>query len=64
MDRDQQLKLIAEFIKKNGVKRLAPDMRGTDAVQRESELESKKHRVQILRERNKRNRRFKLLDKG
>ena len=64
MNREEQLKLIADHIKKHGVKRLAPDMRGTDEVQRESELKMKKLKVQLLRERNKRKRQFKLLDKG
>ena len=64
MNREEQLKLIADHIKKHGVKRLTPDQRGTDEVQRESELKLKKLKVQLLRERNKRKRQFKLLDKG
>ena len=64
MNREEQLKLIADHIKKHGVKRLAPDQRGEDIVSRESELKLKKLKVQLLRERNKRNKRFKLLDKG
>lgn len=64
MNREEQLKLIADHIKKHGVKRLAPDQRGSDAAQRESELKLKKLKVQLLRERNKRNKRLKLLDKG
>ena len=64
MNRRKQLKMIENYIKKHGVKRLAPDMRGTDEVQRESELRTKKLKVRLLRERNKRNKRFKLLDKG
>ena len=64
MNRRKQLKMIENYIKKHGVRRLAPDQRGTDEVQRESELKLKKRKVQLLRERNKRNKRFKLLDKG
>ena len=64
MNRRKQLKMIENYIKKHGVKRLTPDMRGTDEVQRESELKMKKLKVQLLRERNKRKREFKLLDEG
>ena len=64
MNRRKQLKMIENYIKKHGVKRLAPDQRGEDSVSRESDLESKKMKVKFLRERNKRNKRFKLLDKG
>ena len=64
MNRRKQLKMIENYIKKHGVRRLAPDQRGTDDVQRESELKLKKLKVQLLRERNKRNKQFKLLDKG
>ena len=64
MNRRKQLKMIENYIKKHGVRRLAPDQRGTDEVQRESELKLKKLKVQLLRERNKRKRQFKLLDKG
>ena len=64
MNRDQQKKMIEEYIKKNGVTRVAADTRGTDYLDREFELRRKKIQVKILRERNARKRRFKLLDKG
>ena len=64
MNRDQQKKMIEEYIKNHGVTRLPADTRGTDYLDREFELRRKKIQVKILRERNARKRRFKLLDKG
>ena len=61
MNRRKQLKMIENYIKKHGVKRLAPDQRGEDLLARESDLEQKKLKVQLLRERKKR---FKLFNKG
>ena len=60
MNRRKQLKMIENYIKKHGVKRLAPDQRGEDLLSRESDLKQKKLRVQLLRERKKR---FKLFNK-
>ena len=60
MNRRKQLKMIENYIKKHGVKRLAPDQRGEDLLSRESDLEQKKLRVRLLRERKKR---FKLFNK-
>ena len=60
MNRRKQLKMIENYIKKHGVKRLAPDQRGEDLLARESDLKQKKLRVQLLRERKKR---FKLFNK-
>ena len=64
MDRSKQLKMIENYIKKHGVRRLAPDQRGEDIVSREADLKLKKLKVELLRERKKRKKRFKLLDKG
>jgi hypothetical protein len=63
MDRYEQLKMIEDHIKKHGVTRLANDERGKDEVTRETDLKLKKLKVQFLRERNKRTKRFKLVDK-
>ena len=60
MNRRKQLKMIENYIKKHGVRRLAPDQRGEDLLSRESDLEQKKLRVRLLRERKKR---FKLFNK-
>ena len=60
MNRRKQLKMIENYIKKHGVRRLAPDQRGEDLLSRESDLQQKKLRVQLLRERKKR---FKLFNK-
>jgi len=60
MNRRKQLKMIENYIKKHGVRRLAPDQRGEDLLSRQSDLEQKKLRVQLLRERKKR---FKLFNK-
>ena len=60
MNRRTQVKMIENYIKKHGVRRLAPDQRGEDLLSRESDLKQKKLRVQLLRERKKR---FKLLNK-
>ena len=60
MNRRKQLKMIENYIKKHGVRRLAPDQRGEDLLSRESDLKQKKLRVQLLRERKKR---FKLFNK-
>lgn len=62
MNRRKQLKMIENYIHKHGVKRLAADQRGEDLVSRESDLKLKKLKVQFLRERNKRNKAFKLLN--
>ena len=64
MNRDQQKKMIEEYIKNHGVTRCTADTRGTTYLDREFELRRKKIKVDILRERNARKRRFKLLDKG
>ena len=64
MNRRKQLKMIENYIKKHGVRRLAPDQRGEDIVSREADLKLKKLKVELLRERKKRKKRFKLLDKG
>ena len=64
MNRDQQKKMIEEYIKKNGVTRVAADTRGTDYLDREFELRRKKIQAKIIQERAARKRRFKLLDKG
>jgi hypothetical protein len=63
MNRRKQLKMIENYIKKHGVKRLANDERGNDQITRDADLKLKKLKVQLLRERNKRNKRFKLLNK-
>ena len=60
MNRRKQVKMIENYIKKHGVRRLAPDQRGEDLLSRESDLKQKKLRVQLLRERKKR---FKLFNK-
>jgi hypothetical protein len=60
MNRRKQVKMIENYIKKHGVRRLAPDQRGEDLVSRESDLKLKKLKVQLLRERQ---RRFKLFNK-
>lgn len=60
MNRRKQLKMIENYIKKHGVRRLAPDQRGEDLLARESDLEQKKLRVRLMRERKKR---FKLFNK-
>ena len=60
MNRRKQLKMIENYIKKHGVRRLAPDQRGEDLLSRESDLEQKKLRVRLMRERKKR---FKLFNK-
>ena len=60
MNRRKQLKMIENYIKKHGVRRLAPDQRGEDLLSRESDLQQKKLRVRLLRERKKR---FKLFNK-
>ena len=60
MNRRKQLKMIENYIKKHGVRRLAPDQRGEDLLSRESDLKQKKLRAQLLRERKKR---FKLFNK-
>ena len=64
MNRDQQKKMIEEYIKKNGVTRVAADTRGTTFLDREFELRRKKIQAKIIQERAARKRRFKLLDKG
>ena len=64
MNRDQQKKMIEEYIKKNGVTRVEPDTRGTTFLDREFELRRKKMKAKFKTERAARNRRFKLLDKG
>ena len=64
MTREEQKKMIEEYIKKNGVTRVAADTRGKDFLDQEFELRRKKLKVKLLRERNARKRRFKLLDKG
>ncbi len=60
MNRRKQLKMIENYIKKHGVRRLAPDQRGEDLLARESDLKQKKLRVRLMRERKKR---FKLFNK-
>jgi len=60
MNRRKQVKMIENYIKKHGVRRLAPDQRGEDLLSRESDLKQKKLRVQLMRERKKR---FKLFNK-
>ena len=62
MNRRKQLKMIENYIQKHGVKRLAADQRGNDEITRDGDLKLKKLKVQFLRERNKRNRAFKLLN--
>tara|TARA_R110000765_G_scaffold395888_1_gene489673 strand:+ start:175 stop:369 length:195 start_codon:yes stop_codon:yes gene_type:complete len=62
MNRRKQLKMIENYIQKHGVKRLAADQRGNDEITRDGDLKLKKLKVQLLRERNKRNRAFKLLN--
>ena len=64
MNRDQQKKMIEEYIKNHGVTRLPADTRGTDYLDREFELRRKKIQAKIIQERAARKRRFKLLDKG
>ena len=63
MNRRKQLKMIENYIKKHGVRRLAPDQRGDDLLARESDLKLKKLKVELLRERKKRKKRFKLFNK-
>ena len=63
MNRRKQLKMIENYIKKHGVTRLANDERGNDQITRETDLKLKELKVNFLRERNKRNKRFKLLNK-
>jgi hypothetical protein len=63
MNRRKQLKMIENYIKKHGVTRLANDERGNDQITRETDLKLKELKVKFLRERNKRNKRFKLLNK-
>ena len=60
MNRRKQVKMIENYIKKHGVRRLAPDQRGEDLLSRESDLKQKKLRVQLMRARKKR---FKLFNK-
>ena len=60
MNRRKQVKMIENYIKKHGVRRLAPDQRGEDLLSRESDLKQKKLRVRLMRERKKR---FKLFNK-
>tara|TARA_R110000850_G_scaffold47121_2_gene118154 strand:+ start:3142 stop:3336 length:195 start_codon:yes stop_codon:yes gene_type:complete len=62
MNRRKQLKMIENYIQKHGVKRLAADQRGNDEITRDGDLKLKKLKVQFLRERNKRNKAFKLLN--
>jgi hypothetical protein len=62
MNRRKQLKMIENYIQKHGVKRLAADQRGNDEITRDGDLKLKKLKVQLLRERNKRNKAFKLLN--
>ena len=62
MNRRKQLKMIENYIQKHGVKRLAADQRGNDEITRGGDLKLKKLKVQLLRERNKRNKAFKLLN--
>ena len=64
MNREKQKKMIEDFIKNNGVTRVAPDTRGTTYLDREFELRRKKLKAKLVQERAARNRRFKLLDKG
>ena len=64
MTREEQKKMIEEYIKNHGVTRLPADTRGTDYLDREFELRRKKIQAKIIQERAARNRRFKLLDKG
>jgi hypothetical protein len=60
MNSRKRVKMIENYIKKHGVRRLAPDQRGEDLLSRESDLKLKKLRVKLLRERQ---RRFRLLNK-
>ena len=62
MNRRKQLKMIENYIQKHGVKRLAADQRGNDEITRDGDLKLKTLKVQLLRERNKRNKAFKLLN--
>tara|TARA_R100000951_G_C2558392_1_gene154786 strand:- start:371 stop:565 length:195 start_codon:yes stop_codon:yes gene_type:complete len=62
MNRRKQLKMIENYIQKHGVKRLAADQRGNDEITRDGDLKLKKLKVKLLRERNKRNKAFKLLN--
>ena len=62
MNRRKQLKMIENYIKKHGVTRLANDERGNDQITRETDLKLKELKVKFLRERNKRNKAFKLLN--
>ena len=64
MNREKQKKMIEDFIKNNGVTRVAPDTRGTTYLDREFELRRKKMKAKFKTERAARNRRFKLIDKG
>tara|TARA_A100001515_G_scaffold124062_1_gene108156 strand:- start:389 stop:583 length:195 start_codon:yes stop_codon:yes gene_type:complete len=64
MTRDEQKKMIEEYIKKNGVTRVAADTRGKDFLDQEFELRRKKLKAKLVQERAARKRRFKLLDKG
>jgi|TARA_R110001583_G_scaffold41256_17_gene131393 hypothetical protein len=64
MNREKQKKMIAEFVKNNGVTKLTPDTRGTTFLDREFELRRKKMQAKFKTERSARNRRLKLLDKG
>jgi len=64
MTREEQKKMIEDFIKKNGVTRVAADTRGKDFLDQEFELRRKKMKAKFKTERAARNRRFKLLDKG
>ena len=64
MTRDEQKKMIEEYIKKNGVTRVAADTRGKDHLEQEFELRRKKLKAKLIQERAARKRRFKLLDKG
>ena len=54
MNRNKQLKMIENYIKKHGVTHCKPDHRGKDSVTEEFDLIRKKAR----------NRRFKLFSKG
>ena len=60
MNSRKRVKMIENYIKKHGVRRLAPDQRGEDLLSRESDLKLKKLKVKLLRERQ---RRFRLLNK-
>ena len=50
MTREEQKKMIEEYIKKNGVTRVAADTRGKDFLDQEFELRRKKLKVKLLRE--------------